>query len=50
MSNEDIKAKYLIEELGKEGALRQCYEEIGNSDTVEEREYQYKVIEAINAL
>lgn len=44
------RAKYLVEQLGKEGALRQCYEEIGNADTIEEIEYQYKIIDAINTL
>ncbi len=34
------RAKFLIKQLGKEGALVQAAEEWGNADTDEEREYQ----------
>ena len=44
------KAKYYIEQLGKEGAWRQAADEWHNSDTDEEREYYSKVMDAVNAL
>ena len=34
------RAKFLIKQLGKEGALVQVAEEWGNAGTDEEREYQ----------
>lgn len=49
MTAED-RAKYLVEQLGKEGALRQCYEEIGNANSVDEIDYYQKVAEAIISL
>lgn len=44
------KAKYYIEQLGKEGAWRQAAEEWGNSDTDKEREFYSKVMDAVNSL
>jgi hypothetical protein len=38
----DEKSKYLISELGVDGALIQCFEEWNNTDTLEE-EYWDKV-------
>ena len=44
------KAKYYVEQLGKEGALRQVSDEWGNADAKEERNYFSDVMDFINAL
>lgn len=44
------RAKYLHKELGKEGATRQCLEDVSNSETNYEREYNRGMGNIINAL
>jgi len=41
------KAEELIEKLGYDGAIRQCFDEWNNTDTLEEEKYWDKVEEFI---